>query len=353
VFEPSSNGGPTTGLTIEMQRPDNFGTLSGTLIDQNDAPLEVTNTTEFCRSKTAAKVNVYSTDGTLLSQPQSNGGDYSIALLPGTYYLSVGDPSLNVSKSYYGGATDMASSQAIDIVADQQTSEINFQATTVGLFASSLEVAIDYSDLIVGRTITAKATLPVEPGSTLTIAWQHANCPGDWQTSIVLSDCTYAPIAGKTKTYADPSAAVSYNYTLKTSDIGSMMGVKATLTKPGYKTQEALYVALFVSGPIKVLALPKISGLVKVGKSIKPTLPRFSGIKPNSYEYVWLACDTLAKAKRATLSTCTWDIWPNPSANRLVVPKAIKGKYLVLQIWSHDNVAGTRIITTSKPSKVK
>ncbi|MEO0024921.1 MAG: hypothetical protein RL196_1362 [Actinomycetota bacterium] len=354
VFEPSSDGDPTTGLTIEMQRPDSYGTLSGTLIDQNGAPLEVTQQSVGCRD-TPAKVNVYSTDGTLLSQSQSNGGAYSIGLLPGTYYLSVGDPSLNVSKSYYGSATDMASSQAIEIIADQQTSNVNFQATTVGLFNGNLEANIDYSDLIVGRSITAKVAVPVESGSSLTIALQHVTCPGDPQTFITYSECTYVPIAGATKTTTDPTATESYKYVLKSSDIGSMMGVKATLTKPGFKSQEALSVVLFVSGPIKVLALPKISGLVKVGKSLKPILPKFKGIKPNSYEYLWLACDTLAKAKRATPSICTWlenPTWIN-NANRLVVPKAIKGKYLVLQIWSHDNVAGTRIITTSKPSKVK
>ena len=356
VFEPSSNGDPTSGLTIELQRPDSYGTLSGKLTDQNGAPLMVTTQSEFGDGETvAARVNVYSTDGTLLSQPQSNGGDYSITLLPGTYYLSIGDPSLNVSKSYYGGATEMASSQAIEIVEGQPTTAVNFQATVINLFKGAFDVGLDYSDLIVGRTITARAGVPIEPGSTLTIALQHTSCPGDWQSSIVLSDCTYVPIEGASKTITDPDASVSYNYTLTTSDIGSMIGVKATLTKPGFKTKEALSVALFVSGPIKVLALPKISGLVKVGKSLKPILPKFKGIKPNSYEYLWLACDTLAKAKRATPSTCNWldNTMSMNSANRLAVTKAIRGKYLVLQIWSHDNVAGTRIITTSKPSKVK
>lgn len=353
AFEISASGDPTTGLTIEMQRPGGYGTLSGRLTDQNDAPLVVTTNDETCNGTSAARVNVYSTDGALVSQPQSIDGDYSISLLPGSYYLSIGDPSLNVERVFYGGSTDQAASQQIDIVAGQRTDQVNFQATSISFFKGVFEVSIDYSDLIVGRKISAKANLPVEPGSTLTLALQNVTCPGEWQSAVNLSDCTYVPIAGETKTYSDPSASVGYDYTLKASDIGSIMGIKATLSKPGFKTREALNISLIVSGPIKVLSPPKISGTVKVAKTLKAVLPKFKGIKPNSYEYLWLACDTSAKAKRASLATCTWLNNVSTNVTRLTVPKTIKGKYLVLQISSHDTVAGTRIITTSTPAKVK
>jgi hypothetical protein len=351
IVNVSPNDSAIADQQIEFPLAAGYGKISGQTKNESGDPLKVMPAGLAGYTPQEAVVNVYDSDGTLLSQVQAKDGAYEVAEMPGTYYLSVGDSRLSVAKQFYGSVPELSQATPVSITAGAETTGIDFRAAELSFFqGSDLYAANDGTDAIVGRRIGVKVDSAAEPGSTLTIAWQNVTCPGDTSVVLIPSECTYVPIAGAVTTILSPPATATSSYLLKNSDVGSKIGVIATLTKPGFLTQTYQLVWLTVSGPIKVLSAPKISGLVKVGKTVKAVLPKLRGITPDSYDYFWLSCDSAKKAKTASCNSVSSDTTSNTS---LKVPKSLKGKYLVLQVWSHNNANQTRIITISAGSKVK
>ncbi len=354
VVAPTAGSGVVADANIEFTRAEGFGTISGSLKNSAGGALKVLSSTPIAEPAQDPIVNVYDSQGVLQSQVMAKEGAYSVAEMPGTYYLSVGDESLTVEKQFYPSATEFAQATSVQVSSGQNTVGIDFVAQELALFPGSLEARLATgSNAIVGHKATVSVYTSVEPGSTLTIVWNHMTCPGDMSQSITWSDCTYEPIEGSEQSIENPAALAKFSYIFKSSDVGQVVGLAVTLHKTGFVSQTAYETVLRVSGPIKVISVPKIKGTVKVGQVVTAVLPRFNGIKPDRYEYYWLACDSALKAKTPSFATCTWVPGISSLPSKLKLAKNLKSKYLVLQIWSHNTAAWTGLVTVSSIAKVK
>jgi len=123
-----------TGVQIGIPIATGFGTISGKITNQNSSALQ---TKQYAgQSLSLATVSALDSNGAVVSEQVINAdGSYSMPVMPGNYFVSVGaDSYSNVLTTFNGGVFDIEQATPISVAADANVSNVDIQANQLNLF---------------------------------------------------------------------------------------------------------------------------------------------------------------------------------------------------------------------------